>query len=67
MDCGNNCTSRRSDIFIIVFVGVYSVASGYLSVLIYECAASENMSKAVRAHAANTLNMGFQVRVVAVE
>jgi hypothetical protein len=56
----------RSDIFIVVFVGLFSVASGYLSVLTYEVAASDIYSTAQRAHLTNILNLSFQVRVVIV-
>ena len=48
--------------FIYILVGVFSLLSGYLTVLIYEFAASLFVVKAQRAHATNILNMGFQVR-----
>ncbi len=50
----------RSDIFIAVFVGLFSVLSGYFTVLIYEYAAKSEASKASRAHATNILNLSFQ-------
>eukprot|EP01035_Chromulina_nebulosa_P023934 gene23934-31064_t len=50
----------KSDVFICVLVGVFSTASGYLVVLIYEYAASNDLTKAERAHATNILNIGFQ-------
>jgi hypothetical protein len=53
--------ASRSDVFICVLVGVFSTASGYLVVLIYEYAASNDLTKAERAHATNILNIGFQV------
>lgn len=46
----------------MIFVGLFSVLSGYFTVLIYEYAAKSEASKASRAHATNILNMSFQVR-----
>ena len=40
------------------------MASGYLVVLIYEYAASNDLTKAERAHATNILNIGFQVKIL---
>eukprot|EP01038_Epipyxis_sp_PR26KG_P013351 gene13351-17907_t len=51
----------QNDIFICIFVGLYSAASGYLTVLIYEYAATEDMPKAARTRATNMLNMSFQI------
>ena len=53
--------SYRSDWFIIAFVAVYSMSSGYIAVLCYEYAAPEHMTRAQRSHAASVLNMSFQI------
>ena len=58
------CFTIRSDAFICILVGVFSMASGYLVVLIYEYAASNDLTKAERAHATNILNIGFQVKIL---
>jgi len=50
----------QSDTFICVLVGIFSTASGYLVVLIYEHAASVELTKSERAHATNVLNIAFQ-------
>jgi len=44
-----------------VLVGIFSIASGYLVVLIYEHAASVELTKSERAQATNVLNIAFQV------
>ncbi len=51
----------RSDLFVIIYVGVFSLLSGYLSILTYEYAAASQVSSAERAQATNILNMCFQV------
>jgi hypothetical protein len=57
----------QSDWFIIIFVAVYSVSSGYLAVLSYEYAAPSTMSRSQRAHAANIMNMSFQVSLLFIQ
>ena len=52
---------NRSDVFIIAYVSIFSVASGYISVLTYEYAAVNEVTSAERAQATNILNMFFQV------
>ncbi len=51
----------RSDIFIVIYVALFSLASGYVSVLTYEYAAGDDLTTAERAHATNIMNMCFQV------
>lgn len=56
-----NHTNRSNDTFILAFEAVFSLMAGYISVLVYEYAARGSASRAGRARAASTLNMGFQV------
>lgn len=52
----------RSDLFIISFVAVFSVLSGYFTVLIYEFASKEFTDKSAQTYATTQLNISFQVR-----
>lgn len=55
------CAMIRNDAFLLTFEAVFSVLAGYIGVLVYEYAARDTVSRAARARAASTLNMGFQV------
>jgi len=50
----------QNDTFITFVVGIFSVGSGYLSVLAYEYAALQVRSKAAQAMAATLMNTTFQ-------
>jgi hypothetical protein len=56
-----NLFLHRSDAFIIFIVAVFSLSSGYLTVLIYEYA-SADQDKRTQAAATSLLNLSFQVR-----
>lgn len=51
---------HRSDAFIIAIVAIFSLSSGYLTVLIYEFA-SFDQDKKTQAAATSLLNLSFQV------
>jgi len=50
----------QNDTFITFIVGIFSVGSGYLSVLAYEYAALQVKSKAAQSYAATLMNTSFQ-------
>jgi hypothetical protein len=53
-------STQRSDTFVIGIVAIFSLSSGYLTVLIYEYA-SNDCDKPTQAAATGLLNLSFQV------
>ena len=51
----------RSDIFISILVGLFSILSGYFTVLIYEYAAHDGLDQASQTYATQLLNICFQI------
>jgi hypothetical protein len=60
MTCHFFLSTHRSDIFVIGIVAVFSLSSGYLTVLIYEYA-SKDCDKPTQVAATGLLNLSFQV------
>jgi len=54
-------TFPRSDVFICIVVSVFSLLSGYFTVLIYEYAAEDGLDKAAQTYATALLNICFQL------
>lgn len=51
----------RSDVFICIIVSIFSMLSGYFTVLIYEYAAEDGLDKAAQTYATALLNICFQL------
>lgn len=51
----------RSDVFICIIVSIFSLLSGYFTVLIYEYAAEDGLDKAAQTYATALLNICFQL------
>lgn len=50
--------------FITLLVAVFSILSGYFTVLIYEYAAAATTDKAIKTQITAKLNISFQVRLL---
>jgi hypothetical protein len=51
----------RNDAFIITYVAIFSLLSGYFTVLIYEFASKDFTDKSSQTFATTQLNISFQV------
>ena len=55
----NNCVNIF--VFICIIVSIFSMLSGYFTVLIYEYAAEDGLDKAAQTYATALLNICFQL------